>query len=152
MSKAIRNIHINKYENIVKRNLAFDTDDKIKILLNVWISGVTFVTDLLQQLKNQNFNIKVNLENSVKANSISSIKRKAVSSFSDDHNIKAFIIQSIEQLKNTGTEYPRSAWTSEKVGNKLILYNLCKVPTGNYLFSKYSYIFNYHEFELSKTN
>lgn len=80
------------------------------------------------------------------------LKKNAVNVFSHDPIMKAFIIKYANAFKWkwTDTENPLCVWDGRVNGNKLILYNFSRVPTGNKLFSKYLYLISYHELELIK--
>ena len=71
-----------------------------------------------------------------------------MSLFSHDQKIKGFVIQSISDFKSFGNINGYCMWYGRIEGdNKLILANFVQMLTGNLIFNKNAYYFNYFEIE-----
>lgn len=147
-----KQIYFNNFENNIRKNPDFNINEEINLFLIRWINGLSFIGDMISNIQNQNYNINVIFSNVTQDNSLSTVKKNATNIFFNNPIMKAFIIKYANALqwKWTNNEYPLCVFDGHIENNKLILYSFSQIPTGNKLFSKYLYIINYYELELTK--
>lgn len=152
MSSITKQIYFNNFENKVRKDPNFNTNDEIKLFLTRWLNGLSFIDGIIDNIQNQNYKINVIFSNVTQDNSLSTVEKNASNVFANNPIMKNFIIKyaSAFRWKWTNNEYPVSIFDGHINGNKLILYSFSQIPTGNKLFSKYLYIINYYELELTK--
>lgn len=132
------------------KNMDLSQDEEINMIKYLWAGGNSDIHSILNILRAKKYKINVSCEEHVMLTSLSKVKKTLLTLFSTNQKMKSFTISSINTFNNNYSEFPVCFWQSEKSDNKLILVNFAKIPTGNMIFNKYVYSFNYFELQLAK--
>ncbi len=125
--------------------------EEIREIKKKWIGGNSDIKSIINMLKKKDYQTRVLGEEHFMSYSLKVIEKKSLCLFSSDRPMKSFIMSAIEYFNQENFQYPIASWQAKfNDENKLVLVNFGKVPSGNFLFNKYVFTFNYFELEISK--
>ncbi len=132
-------------------NTELSFEEEIKTIKNLWIGGNSDINSIIEMLQQKKYQVKILGEEHVMTFSLKEVEKKSLFLFSADRPMKSFILSAIEYFNRGNSQYPVSSWQAQFDGtDKLVLVNFGKVPSGNYIFNKYVYTFNYFELKIAK--
>ena len=148
-------LFLHQYNQSQIRNKFYKTElsfeEEISTIKNTWIGGNSDINNIIKMFQQKNYQVKVLSEEHVMTYSLNEVKNKSICLFSSDRPMKSFILSAIDYFNRENSQYPIASWQAQFDGtDKLVLVNFGKVPSGNYIFNKYVYTFNYFELKITK--
>lgn len=109
-----------------------------------WVSGETSIESILKLIKSKNYKVDIISQQNYNFSSLSSLKSDLMMMFSHNLNMKSFIIT----WCNSNPDKYECYWFGEVIGDRLIVANFANIPTGNMIFNRSIYVFNYYDIQI----
>jgi hypothetical protein len=112
-----------------------------------WSSGNYDINSILVHLASKKCKVTIKREYHFVEPTTTKIRETAMYVFGNNESLRVFIVKAILDFESLGTT-GKCLWYSHTDNNKLWLVNFSQIPTGNWVFHRYLYPFNYFEIDV----
>ena len=109
-----------------------------------WAYKQSDIFSTANTITTKGYKLLLSVQHHLQTTNLSKLKKDAFRIFSDNRNMKTFVINNTTGLKTR----QGGSWYSQITDGKLILANFANIPTGNLVFNKCEYFVDYYELEI----
>lgn len=126
-----------------------EINDVAELAKREWISSRNGIHGILQTIKSNHMNATMMNEYHITDHSLKNTEKLALKLYSNDIDIKRFIIQCSQVYGEKDVDLQAYFLGINKGNGQLILCSYGKLPTGNNMFNKHVYSFNYFDIKIN---